>query len=264
MPEAPEVSFITNYIRRYCKDKKLQSVTIIKGRYVNHGPPKHFEDFSEALPLKLLDVKKKGKVSFLYFEKNWCLISKLGLTGWWYVDSDSPVWMRSTPNLSFRFGNTTLHYTDTLSYGTLTFTNDPLLIQKELDKIAPEVETISLSNVLESASLKKYQNKLIEDVIIDQHAIMSGIGNYLKSEILYEANIIPWRTIESLSKTEWKRILLVSKKTIQRMEKAISHTDITAYENHMVVYRKPIDPMGKPVLKRISKTGRTTYYVLPA
>jgi formamidopyrimidine-DNA glycosylase len=83
MPEAPEISYIKDYITEYCQGDKLTSIDILKGRYKKHGPPDHFKDFKSHLPLKLLRVEKKGKVLFLYFEKDWCVISKLAIN--WMV-----------------------------------------------------------------------------------------------------------------------------------------------------------------------------------
>lgn len=66
---------------------------------------------------------------------------------------------------------------DTLSYGTLTFTNKKEEIMKEIDRLAPYVENIT----------------------IDQKSIISGVGNYLKSEILYTSKISPLRLVGSLT-----------------------------------------------------------------
>ena len=60
MPEGPEASFITQYIKDRFEHKTLTSIKIIKGRYVNHDPPNNFETFSKQLPLKCRSVEKKG------------------------------------------------------------------------------------------------------------------------------------------------------------------------------------------------------------
>lgn len=259
MPEAPELSYIRDYITEYCLGDKLQSVEILKGRYKKHGAPKNFKGFVNNLPLKLLRVEKKGKVLFLYFENDWCVISKLGLTGWWYVNEDEPTWKKVTPNVVFTFKKVKLYYTDQLSYGTLTFTQDEKVIQKELNKLAPDIELVTEKQFMEQVIKKQKTNGLIEDALIDQQKFVSGIGNYLKSEILYDAKISPLRSVQDLSETDWKQILKSSKKVIRRIYKHVN--DEHTYMDTMKVYQKEVDPVGNKIQKHKTKTGRTSFWV---
>jgi formamidopyrimidine-DNA glycosylase len=57
---------------------------------------------------------------------------------------------------------------------------------------------------------KKNLTKSIGNVIMDQKTI-SGIGNYLRSDILYMSKINPFRKVESLTDNEIKRIYTNSK-----------------------------------------------------
>lgn len=259
MPEAPEISYIRDYITEYCKGDNLMSVEILKGRYKKHGVPENYKDFKSYLPLKLLKVEKKGKVLFLYFENNWCIISKLGLTGWWYVDDDEPTWKTVTPNIVFQFKKVTLYYTDQLSYGTLIFTHDQAVIDKELHKLAPDIEAVNLKTFLEQVVKKQKTDGLIEDAIIDQHKFVSGIGNYLKSEILYHAKISPLRSVHSLSAADWKEIFKSAKSVIKKIYKNVN--DEHAYMDTMKVYQKEVDPLGNKIHKHKTKEGRTTFWV---
>ena len=261
MPESPEVSYLSSYISSFCKNKPLTSIQILKGRYLKHGPPENFKAFTTQLPLKLTDVQKKGKVLFLYFENDLCIISKLGLTGWWYVNDDAPTWKPTTPNLKFTFpNNLNLYYTDTLSYGTLTITNNPQDIQKQLNSLAEDIETISLKTLLQNIESKpRLQDKLIEDTIIEQDGYVSGIGNYLKSEILYDAKISPLRQTKDLSNDDWKQVLKSARKVIKKITKAMN--DEHAYMETMNVYQRDYDKKGNKIHKHKTKSGRTTFWV---
>lgn len=267
MPEAPEVSYLRGYIASHFAGHTLSSVKILKGRYQKHGPPANFKEFDGALPLKLQSVDRHGKVLVLKFENDWCIISKLGLTGWWYADGDPPQWTKTSPNIEFEFHNGRekgkLYYTDTLSYGTLTFTNDKSVVEKEIQKLAPDVEMVSIHDLLARIDKKKLRNskRLLEDVITDQHAIISGIGNYLKAEILYDAKISPLREVQTVTPDEWKRILTSARKVIKRQQGNVSNSDAGKYEAGMRVYMKQMDPKGNKVEKHTSKTGRTTFWV---
>jgi formamidopyrimidine-DNA glycosylase len=164
-----------------------------------------------------------------------------------------------TPNIVLKFKKVTLYYTDQLSYGTLTFTNDQGLIDKELNKLAPDIEYTNLKTFMEQVEKKLKTDGLIEDAIIDQHQFVSGIGNYLKSEILYDAKLSPKRSVHSLSITDWKELFTSAKKVIKRIFKNVN--DEHAYMDTMKVYQKEIDPLGNKIQKHKTKEGRTTFWV---
>ena len=67
MPEGPEATFLTHYISNHFKNKYLEDIEIIAGRYIRHGTPANFDAFKKSLPLKLKEMTKKGKVIFFYF-----------------------------------------------------------------------------------------------------------------------------------------------------------------------------------------------------
>lgn len=220
MPELPEVNYLSQTIIKHCKGKTLESIELLKGRYVKHGPPKHFKEFIQNLPLVLTDVIQKGKVMALCFN-NECIISRLGLTGWWYINKDKPSWIHSDPNVVFKFKGLTLNYVDPLSYGTLHFLSKEDL-EKEFLKLAPDYMSITLKE-LQERLLKKpiLLNKTLEDVLVDQHALVSGIGNYLKAEILYDVKLSPFRTLNTLQKRIGKLFYLPQRKSPNRFRKTL-------------------------------------------
>lgn len=265
MPESPEVYHLSEYIKNNIKNKTLESIKILKGRYIKHGPPNGYKEFIKQLPLKCLDVRKKGKVIFIYFENDWCLISKLGMSGWWFFDGDDPEWLPKYQNIIFNFKNEKLIFTDFRNFGTLTFTNDPQLLDYEINKLAPDItdKTTTFKVIydrIDNLSLSQ-KNQRLEDIIIDQKIIVSGIGNYLKAEILYDAKINPLRRINSLTKEEWKIIYHSIKKIIKKMLKVLDSNDPDKYMNSMKIYTRKIDPLGNKIKTHTTKTGRTTYYV---
>jgi formamidopyrimidine-DNA glycosylase len=264
MPEGPEATYISQYISSHFQGKALQGIDIVSGRYKNHGPPLNYSTFVKQLPLKCTSVSKKGKVIFIYFEGGWCLISKLGLSGWWYVPGDEPSWKPAKTSLSFKFANAQLIFSDMMSYGTLTITNDKAVISREIDTIALDILETKFANVEKRIQEKVTQtNKhwLNEDALVDQHFIVSGIGNYLKAEVLYGAKLSPLRTLESLSLKDWRAIYDVAKYITKKMVIVLRKQDIEKYMNSMKIYRKDVDPLGNRVVQHKTKGGRTTSWV---
>lgn len=266
MPETPEIAFQRTYITSNVKNRLLSNIDILWGRYKKHGAPINYYKFKRQLPLRCIDVQKKGKVLFLYFENNWCVISKLGMSGWWYCIGDEPEWKPVTKNVVFQFDrNKELIFSDFRNFGTLTFTQDDNIIQNEINKLAPDIlyDSTTFREVMKriNSLSTKAKERLLEDILVEQKVIVSGIGNYLKSEILYDARISPLRRVEDVSTIEWMRIFKSAKKLCKIMYKVLLKQDARLYIESMKVYHKEKDPLGNTITKHMTKTGRMTFWV---
>jgi formamidopyrimidine-DNA glycosylase len=269
MPEGPEASFLAHYINKHFQHETLTNINIVKGRYINHGPPPNFSSFVRALPLKCTNIDKKGKVIFFHFEKGWCLISKLGMSGWWYTPGNEPDWKPVSPNVNLKFGrNKDLLFSDTRNYGTMTITQDPAIIQEEYDKLAPDILQKSTnvngfhSRLTVLQNKPSFQTKLMEDVVMEQKLLLSGLGNYLKAEVLYAAQISPLRKVGDVTLEEWTKFFKCAKTISRKMyDILLSAESGNKYLGAMKVYHHSFDPYGNPVHTHSSKTGRTTWWV---
>lgn len=268
MPEGPEAAYIADFINDEFAGKSLQNVSILKGRYVNHGPPANFQQFMAALPLKLESVSKKGKVIFFQFSDGWSMISRLGMTGWWYAKV-SPSWRSEFISVEFTFGDHILIYSDPRSYGTLTFTKEPKEVAAAKDELALDMMDPTTTWTVFSERLtrivKKRPTMPIEELLVDQKRLVSGIGNYLKSEIMYAAKVAPTRPIRDVSEAEWQLLFKEAKRICKAMQKAITKVgangETDAYEAQMAVYGKKQDPLGNEIKTYSNKAGRTVHWV---
>jgi formamidopyrimidine-DNA glycosylase len=250
MVEGPQATHQANWVRRRFKNKKLDKVQIIKGRY-KKSKPKNLFLFEQDLPLVLKDIVKKGKVLFLIFEKGWVVIVKFGMTAWLSAKEDEP-------NVIFDFGQQKLFYKDIRQFGTLTFTKDPMIILKEIDKIAPDV--LDKSTNFEQIKDRIQSSKSMDQILMDQKIVLSGIGNIMKSEILYDAKINPKRKGKDLSEDEWKRVLSSSKKIAKRMLNNLQKNK-EAFSGVIKVYEQETDKSGNRIENYLSRDGRRTYWV---
>ena len=273
MTEGPEATFLADMIYQHFRGKRLLRVRIRAGRYKTHGPGKGFAGFQRELPMRLTDVYKKGKVIFLIFERNWVLLAKMGMTGWFYRGADRPLF-RSQPNVTFEFENEELHFADFRNFGTLVFTDNVLDVMEEMDRLAPDVLNpyTTFVEIAERVALAKEgkqgkqgkQGLPVGDALMDQTLLMSGIGNILKSEVLYAAGVSPRRELKDVGEDEWRRIVSaaksVSKKTLAVLERR-SGESREEYAELRRVYGKETDPEGRRVVAYQSADGRATYYV---
>jgi len=167
-----------------------------------------------------------------------------------------------------------LFFDDIRNFGTIkiSFGTDNLL-DKKLNSIGKpwlnderkpgitEIEFIDLLN--------KYDSQNICCFLINQKYI-SGIGNYLLSEVLYSSKINPWTDIKDIS--NGIRILLYNEilRIIQESYNldGVSIRDYHGldgqqgeFQNNLNVYQKKIDPNGISVIKKIGPHKRSIHYI---
>lgn len=225
MPEVIEVKKYADFLLKTMKNKKLLKLNILNGRYKKHGPFSNYEKLSVLLPLKIVDIQSKGKFMYIIFENNWILFVTLGLTGGWvskknnifyfplaseYIGSkDVNQYKKNALNhLNVEFiidGKPIIYFYDMLSFGTLKVVEDPIELTKKLKSLSYDIMDMETSYDLFQIQIKKRQNKEIGIVLIDQK-VLSGIGNYLRSDILWMSKISPFRLVKDLSEKERKEI----------------------------------------------------------
>ena len=70
----------------------MKEIKIVSGRYLRHGKPANFNKFIKLLPAKCINIFNKGKIIFFQFDNGWYIISKLGMSGWWYKEHSKIKW----------------------------------------------------------------------------------------------------------------------------------------------------------------------------
>lgn len=277
MPEGPEVTIIANGLN------KLLSGNIIlgfeyndKSRYSKKHPD-GFKDFQSSSRnnniIKVNKIENKGKFIYWTFNNGYFLMQTLGLSGGWYQEEKRS----SGCQLFYKEHKTgeikTLYYDDQRRFGTMKYTDDYKVLEKKLSEIGPDLlndDEFDLADWLNIFHSKRNQNKILVKVITDQK-IISGIGNYLKAEILYDAKLSPHRIVKTISDKELSTLFTSTKKCINNAYKhggtSLRHySDIDnvkgTYGMQLKVYRNKKDPHGNIVkAEKIGKDSQTTYWV---
>jgi formamidopyrimidine-DNA glycosylase len=241
MPEIVEVRKTRDFLRKIMKNKYIKSINILKGRYKTHKPFDLYYKIRNNLPLKVLDIKSKGKFMYFILDHNFYIFSTLGLRGGWtykvnkdnskkITDYNFPKLLdyisknnyekyhkASINNLNVEFklkdSNKIVYYYDTLSFGTLKVIDNKEELEKKLNQIGPDImdKSTSLDIFIKQINKKNNLNKYIGNVIMNQKVI-SGIGNYLRSDILWLSRISPFRKVKNLSEKELELIYNNSRK----------------------------------------------------
>ena len=283
MPEINEVRQYANFLLSKLKNTNILEVNILNGRYKKHGPFHGYEKLKHNLPIKLIDVKTKGKFLYMIFfshDQKIYLFSTLGLSGGWiykkngenskyehpnlleYLDKKNIDSYMTTSikhlNVEFKTNHGSMYFYDTLSFGTLKVIDSEDELNKKLNVIGPDIMDVDYTGFHEQINKKKNLNKVIGIVIMDQKTI-SGIGNYLRADILWMCKISPFRKVNKLSEEELKLIFHNSKVlTWGQFDKkqAIRSKIITKkdklpsdYNRDFFVYYEDEDIYGNKVIK---------------
>ena len=222
MPEIVEVKRYADFLKYHLKNNKIVNIKILKGRYKTHKPFKGYYMLVNSLPIKVTNVMTKGKFIYFIMDNDMILFNTLGLSGGWVYSHNGDHMKHPTVheflnkndvndyremllnhlNIMFELQNGFLYYFDMLSYGTMKIgTLEDL--ETKLSKIGPDFLDLNLTSNIFIERIKKKTNldKLIGNVLMNQK-VVSGVGNYLRADSLWIAQISPHRLIKNLTDIE--------------------------------------------------------------
>jgi DNA-formamidopyrimidine glycosylase len=273
MPEGPEVNIIKDGINHNLKDKYIIDVDLPEGSKFLKKTPDGYNLFKSSLPLKCIEIKSKGKLIYFVFENGWYLLCRLLMSGGWFLDKAPKhnhcqiIYSGSQTQTNKK----SIWFVDPRHFGTLKWTNEKKVLDDVLNDIGPDLlnDTITEKEYLEKMKNKKNGKRKISVVMMDQ-SVFSGIGNYLKSEILYQAKVAPDSVINNIPDDILVEIFKITLEKIKRSYKAggasiRDYSDIRGKEGEYSftfnVYQKKKDPLGNKIISEKTKDGRTSHWV---
>jgi formamidopyrimidine-DNA glycosylase len=165
-----------------------------------------------------------------------------------------------------------LYFNDTRCFGTLSLYFSESEIKEHLNTIGKPWLSgcpgkLSIKITKEEFTSNIPPNKNICKFLMDQK-IFSGIGNYLLSEILYDAKISPWvNTNECNTNQMWKSICKIITNSYKL--DGVSLRDYHGvdgepgeYQNCLCVYNRKFDNFGNHIRKEKGPHGRNIYWVV--
>ncbi len=183
MPEGPEIKLAANRI-----SKVLVGKEIIESNFYYE----RIREMEEKVKNKnIKEITTKGKAMLIRFENDWSMYSHNQLYGRWTVN------LNTTRVKSARALRVVLK-TKKHAVRLWSATDIDLIPTSEEDehpflkKIGPDVlnESCSFELIEERLKSKNFHKKKASTLMLDQ-TFFAGLGNYLRSEILFDAKIHP-------------------------------------------------------------------------
>ena len=226
----------------------------------------------------VLKVEPYGKSIWFFGEtktkEKFIITSQLGMTGSWFVDNAAKE--RGHFHFELEFESFDLKYSDPRMFGKMN-----IYIGQSFEEMTPEIikkhkwgiDPIQ-SSVKEINEKLKGLNKSSQEIkskLLEQNLIF-GIGNYLASEILFDAKISPFRKCRELSEKDFLSISTSIKKWVLMAEKSNGFSFAGGYvlpdgsfgnlAQHIKVYQKEglSCPNNNGIIKKDFIKGRATFY----
>lgn len=266
MPELPEVYILQNKIKPLIINQTITSFTFDQGKF-HKKPPANFDSFTNDLPLKVSNVYRKGKSLIIHFNKknkNWFCCILFGLHGFLRYNDNKFVqnYYNNKKNIhgTLKFNDIDdILYVNTTGFGTsFSFFNNIDDYRKFLNTFAIDIldKNFTESYLIDKIENFKNKKKLICVALMSKSDICSGIGNYMKSEILYDSNISPYRSIDKLTKNDisklHKSIIKITNIHIKNNGKS---------QDYFKVYNRKIDDKNNNIIYEKTPDKRYTYWV---
>ena len=260
MPEGPEVKVVTDGLRSKLIGRTIVSAQILSGRYAKKMPD-GWENIE--FPITVSEVGCKGKFIYISFGSNLHIFNTLGMTGGW---SESG---RKHSRVRFDLDDgREIYFNDTRNFGTIKFVSQKNALIEKLDSLGPDMLAEDISVEIFEKRIKR-SSKTIAETLMDQ-SVISGVGNYLKSECLYFSKISPHRISKDLTDTEIRLLNSVIKSVIRKSYETGGATIYSFsgfdgkkgdYSRRFAVYNQEKDPDGRTVKRETTKDGRTTFWI---
>ena len=277
MPEGPEVRVMTDQLKNLTTQYPcLHTFDVIAGRYTRHPFP-NLESFQSLLPLCVSDIKCRGKLIYWIFSRltdspspsqPWYLLNTLGMSGRWSLTREKHAHIEIVLSNESKDDTLTMWFCDPRHFATLTLTQEPEVRLKKigidwLDPTSPP----TLDNL--KTLFMRRSHKTLPVLLMDQ-SLLSGCGNYLKSEVLYRSKLSPHRTPDTLTPEEW---CLLHREMIDTIRESYHSNGTTlatyaapdgktgSYFERLQVYQRNQCPLGYQVIRIQTPDKRTTHWV---
>ncbi|GFP92015.1 formamidopyrimidine-DNA glycosylase [Phtheirospermum japonicum] len=272
MPELPEVEAARRALEEHCVGKKIWKSTVADDTKVIDGVSS--KDFETALVGKtIVAAHRKGKNMWLQLDSPPFPSFQFGMAGAVYIKGvavtkykrsavkDTDEWPSKYSKLFVELDDgLEFSFTDKRRFAKVRLLDNPISVPP-ISELGPDAltEPMKVDEFHNSLSKKKIG---IKALLLDQ-SFMSGIGNWMADEVLYQARVHPLQIASSLSKENCATLLKCINEVIENAMEV--GADGSQFPSDWIFHSREKKPDkafvdGKKI-EFINAGGRTTAYV---
>ncbi|KAL9244696.1 hypothetical protein vseg_018446 [Gypsophila vaccaria] len=224
MPELAEVEAARAAIADNCAGKKIVGAIIADDTKVIDGvSPSQFK--SSIINKTIVGVHRKGKNLWIQLDSPPFPSFQFGMTGAVYIKgvavtkykrsavNDADEWPSKFSKFFIELNDgLEMSFTDKRRFAKVRLLDNPASVPP-ISELGPDalLEPLTEGEFFNSLSKKKIA---IKTLLLDQ-SFISGIGNWIADEVLYQARIHPLQTASSLPREDSDRLLKCIKEVVQ-------------------------------------------------
>jgi formamidopyrimidine-DNA glycosylase len=202
MPELPEVETNRKLWEENSLNQKILSIHIDPDPIFFEKQTPNFLK-KNLQNQKIINTGRLGKYFWIDLENNYSLLMHLGMTGWSFVyhhQKDRPRFLKLELKIK---KNLYLGLTNKRKFGRCFLVKD-IQNHPRLKKLGPDAyHSLPIAQDLFQEFQKR---KIAIKALLLNQSLMTGVGNWIADEVLYQAKINPHRKASSLSLSEAKLI----------------------------------------------------------
>ena len=216
MPEGPEIRRAADRLEKILVDQ-----SIIKLEFGILALKPRADDFQGK---KVTAVETRGKALLTHFDNGLTIYSHNQLYGRWYIVKRDQY---PTTNRSLRLALHTLKHSALLYSASeiAVLDSDQLQLHPFLARIGPDILDPALHwrEVAGRLLASQFRNRTVASLYLDQ-GFLAGVGNYLRSEILFDGGIDPYARPKDLTSKEVNKL---ARSTLKISRRAYDTAGIT-------------------------------------
>ena len=205
MPEGPETRIDSDKISRALLNVPLKEV------YFKFPRLKKYE--TDFINSKLILCTTKGKGFVLSFDNGLSIYCHLQLYGKWHIGKSPKQNTNREIRMELRGPNRSAFLYSASTIDVLA--TDKIFSIPYIKSLGPDVLDVDYEEVENVLNQKKYQNRSLGILFLDQK-FLAGMGNYLRSEILFQAKLSPNAKLKDLSPEGKRNLAKIVKSTVMR------------------------------------------------
>jgi len=200
MPELPDLEVIKDILTRHIAGRTVEAVELRDPVLLRRPTLEVFR--GELVGRRVQPLERYGKFLLLHFDPPARLILNLMLAGRFSFQPATDKLLRTTGFRLTLSGKLDLRYHDARSMGKLylLLNGEPTSLVPTFDEQGPDALDPALTLGIFQARLRRFHT-FIKHVLLNQEFI-AGIGNAYADEILYAAQILPFRKRSTLTSEE--------------------------------------------------------------
>jgi formamidopyrimidine-DNA glycosylase len=258
MPEGPEVKIVSDFINEALHGHTISSIECISDPYkMKYGSL--VDSLQHYLPFLFQPSFCIGKATYLYLDDQNYFSYHLGMTGFWSTKQSSHAHLKLST-----FSGLDVFFHDARRFGNIKITSSI-----DLDRNFYCGDFLNYDFSIEDYALFLFENLKTErevcKVLLDQK-YFAGVGNYLKSEILYACNFHPHKKWNSFSFNDILNLCKISKFMLHKSYNG-GGAQLRDFKNpskapdlELLIYGKELTEKNLPVTSEITKDNRRSFW----